>query len=367
MRLHRLIAVHIFGAVAGLFYMGAAWAAPIHDAIAAQDAARVKALLAQDPANANLADARGSRPLCLAAIAGNEAIADELIVAGADLNDGGTIPPLACAAYAGALDLMKKLLDKGVSATAMTAGKSTMMHFAAQGRVRTVTRLGDGKETYTYAPNMGAVALLLARGVPPGAADANGVTPLHFAAADGNPGIVTLLLAAKVPVDARSASGATPLHYASQRLERLVARDGDWRTFKMASNVESVRLLIAAGADVNAAMTDDLKMTPLMIAAAWGLGDVVRALLEAKADVSLKSADGKTALHFAAESVETLEIRQHGEGDQQQLQTVLPTDTIAALLKAGADPAARDNAGHTPADVVRNQEPEVVKLLKAGP
>ncbi len=27
---------------------------------------------------------------------------------------------------------------------------------------------------------------------------------------------------------------------------------------------------------------------------------------------------------------------------------------------------ARDNEGHTPADVVRNQEPEVVKLLKAG-
>ena len=357
----------VLGAALGLLIAHSASAAPIHDAVAAADVARVKALLTEDAANANLADAHGDRPLCVAAILGNEAISDALIAAGADLNNGGNLPPLDCAAYAGQLSLVKKLLDKGVSPLGLTREKSSALHFAAQGRVRTVTRQGDAKETYTYAPNTEVAAFLLARGVPPDAADSNGRTALHLAAANGNPGIVSLLLAAKVPVDARSGIGATPLHYASQRIERLVAKDGDWRTFRIHSNAEAARLLVAAGADVNAVTTDDKKMTPLMLAAAWGLGDVVRALLEAKADVKLASADGKTALHYAAESIETIEVRVQGDGGRQQVQTVLPTETIAALLKAGADPAARDSEGHTPADVVRNQEPEVVKLLKAGP
>ncbi len=321
MKLRCTLFFRLLGTALGLLLASSASAAPIHDAIAAEDTAQVKALLAKDPANANLADAQGVRPLCLAAIQGNEAIADALIAAGADIENGGSIPPVGCAAYAGQLSLVKKLLDKGASPLALTAGKTSALHFAAQGRLRTVTKQGGDKESYAYAANTAVAALLLARGVPPGAADGNGRTPLHLAAANANPGIVSLLLAAKVPVDPRSSVGATPLHYASQRIERLVAKEGAWRTFRIYSNAEAVRLLVAAGADVNAVTSDDKKMTPLMLAAAWGLGDVVRALLEAKADVKPKSADGKTALHYAAESIETIEIRVEGQGDNARQQS----------------------------------------------
>ena len=70
-------------------------------------------------------------------------------------------------------------------------------------------------------------------------------------------------------------------------------------------NPETARLLIAAGADVNAKAPTG--RTPLMLAASSYLrgespediADFIRVLIEAGADVSLKDENGKTALDFA--------------------------------------------------------------------
>jgi ankyrin repeat protein len=67
--------------------------------------------------------------------------------------------------------------------------------------------------------------------------------------------------------------------------------------------VDIVKLLLAAGADVNAASRkgDDLLrgMTPLMLAALEGSEDLIQLLLDKGADVNAKAPDGATALALA--------------------------------------------------------------------
>ncbi len=67
-----------------------------------------------------------------------------------------------------------------------------------------------------------------------------------------------------------------------------------------AGNADTVRTLLASpNVDVNG--TDDQGNTALIQAARLGHDEVVRALLVAKADVTVKNVEGKTALMLAAE------------------------------------------------------------------
>ncbi len=81
---------------------------------------------------------------------------------------------------------------------------------------------------------------------------------------------------ARVRPDSRDADGDTPLH--------VLVRRGDHH---------GVTLLIAAGADVNAA--GDMGETPLHVAVAEGDAAMVTALLAAGADPDLRSEFGETA------------------------------------------------------------------------
>ncbi|MBO4258599.1 ankyrin repeat domain-containing protein [Streptomyces griseorubiginosus] len=75
---------------------------------------------------------------------------------------------------------------------------------------------------------------LLAEGADPGAADAGGWTPLHFAAQAKVPAVVEVLLAAGAAVDAVDRHGITPL----------------WRAvFCSRGEGGTIRLLLEAGAD----------------------------------------------------------------------------------------------------------------------
>ena len=93
--------------------------------------------------------------------------------------------------------------------------------------------------------------------------------------------------------------------------------------------IDCVRLLLAAGADVHKCRTD-LRISPLYTAAEMGHAPCVQALVDARSDINNALAtDGRTCLYVAAANGHT--------------------NTVRALLKAGADlNKARTDTGATP-------------------
>jgi ankyrin repeat protein len=101
--------------------------------------------------------------------------------------------------------------------------------------------------------------------------------------------------------------------------------------------------LIKAGAAVNG--TDSMGATPLMHAAGYGKTPVIRKLLEHKADINAVDNNGDTALAWAARSN-------------------IDSGAIFELLKAKADPTARNNKGLSPLyQAAFNQNSDVLAIL----
>ncbi len=113
---------------------------------------------------------------------------------------------------------------------------------------------------------------------------------------------------------ARSGDGFTSLH--------LAAYFG---------GAETVRALLAAGADPDADAANPFGVRPLHSAASVGDRESVRALLEAGADPNVRQQGGYTPLHTAAHN------------DDAEL--------VRLLLAHGADQAVRTDDGQTAADM----------------
>jgi len=165
-------------------------------AAAAGDSARIKALLAQG-AQVNAADARGNGALLLATREGEVESVRLLLDAGAHVEGrGGVMPPLAAAALRGHLTTVRLLLrnradvnavgENGLSAL-MNAVKLNHLGVAqalleAGADKRVLDRAGDNLLVVAISQNQPAMlALLLAQGVAPDLADANGLTALYWA------------------------------------------------------------------------------------------------------------------------------------------------------------------------------------------
>src|SRR5215471_7294621 len=126
------------------------------------------------------------------------------------------------------------------------------------------------------------VALLAAASLTAGGAELT----LTDAVKAGNRDAVRAMLATpagKSAVKTTEADGTTPLHWAAR-----------------AEDLETARLLVGAGADVNAA--NRYGVTPLSLAAKMASGQMVRLLLEAGANPNATIRDGETILMAAARS-----------------------------------------------------------------
>ena len=152
---------------------------------------------------------------------------------------------------------------------------------------------------------------------------------LHVAVREDNLDKVRELIAAGADVQATAKNGATPLMFA--------AKNG---------NSEVVKLLLDSGANV--LTQDDYCWTPLLLAADSGSLEVVKLLLARGADVQTTDKDGRTALMKVAVS-----------GNPE---------VVKLLLARGADVQAKDERGETALlKAVAEGNPEVVnQLLDAG-
>jgi len=141
--------------------------------------------------------------------------------------------------------------------------------------------------------------LLLGAGADANAANDFGMTPLVEACTNADGAFVRALLKSGANPNTAIATGETPL-----------------MTCSRSGTVDGVRILIEYGAAVNAKEPKE-NQTALMWAAAERHPDVVKALIDAHADLKAHTKEGFTAIHFAAR-----------EGD---------LETVKVLLAAGVD------------------------------
>ena len=186
-------------------------------------------------------------------------------------------------------DLPRKMLDVHVWQILINGKKPTRLPGSQDDKivVETVAMKNVPLVEAVANNDLKAVTALLAQG-----ADAN---------VKSNVGVPVLLVAIRresAPiVEALLKSGADPnVRDVDTDLTPLLEAIG---------RVDIVKLLLAAGADVNAASRKEYDllrgMTPLMLAALDGSEDLVQLLLDKGADVNAKAPDGATALALAKE------------------------------------------------------------------
>jgi uncharacterized protein len=211
------------------------------------------------------------------------------------------------------------------------------------------------------------VAAAAAAQTPPGDSELRAYRGLHAAAAAGNVAEIEKLASAGGKLEDKDGNSRTPLHVAvfmgkrdaARTLLRLGANpnalDGqryDIITIaSVANDVAMLKLAIEGGASAKN-ITSPYDGTALIAAAHLGHPEVVRTLIAAGAPLDHVNNLGWTAL------IESIVL---GDGGKNH------TDTLEALVKAGADVNLPDRSGFTPLRLakVRGYN-EMAKILEAA-
>ena len=202
---------------------------------------------------------------------------------------------------------------------------------------------------------------------PPSPSELRAYAGLHAAAAKGDAAEIDRLIAAGQNVNAQDAHSRTPLHVAAhfghQAAAQALLKGGanpnaldaqkyDIVTIAAVTNdVPMLKLALAGGTNPKA-ITSPYNGTALIAAAHLGHAEVVRVLIAAGAPLDHVNNLGWTAL------MESIVL---GNGGKQH------TDTLEALVKAGANLNIADRQGVTPLGHARARGyREMVRILEAA-
>jgi len=260
------------------------------------------------------AEGDGTTALLWASYRDDLETADLLIRAGASINAANDLgaTPLWAASQNGGAALVRRLLKAGANPNlALLSGETPLMVASRAGSVDVVSQL-------------------LAAGARTDAHGTRGQTALMWAAAQKHPDVVKVLLAGGADVKARSATYTEVMAVSPHGLleyNRSIPHGNDTALLFAAriGDLESVKLLVAAGGDVNDA--DAWGVTATVVAAHSGFRDVVDFLLEKGADPNLAS-PGFTALHEAImrrDEKIAASLLAHGADPNAPLRTWTPT------------------------------------------
>jgi ankyrin repeat protein len=321
-------------------------------------------------------------------------------------------PALLDAARSGDRDTLRALLQKGASANAVEADGTTALHWASyRDDVEGAGLLIRAGAKVNAANDLGATPLwiasqngseamvrqLLAAKADPNIALLAGETPLMVASRAGKPLVVAQLLAKGANVNARGSRSQTALMWAvSQQhadvVKLLLAQGADVRARSdrwsqvmavpphgylpynkdipagnetalmfaaRVGDLDSARLLVAAGADVND--QDAWGISATSLAAHSGFRDLVEFFLEKGADPNA-AAPGFAPLHEAIMRRDDLMVSAlltHGADANAPLRTWTPTRRSARDFNF-----APELVGATPFWLAaRFSEPSVMRLL----
>jgi len=355
-------------------------------------------LLIRAGAKVSAANRDGATPLQLAALNGNAAMIEKLVKAGADPNaplsaSGDTA--LMLAARTGTTDAIKVLVETGANVNAKESwgGTTPLMSAVAErrpaavrmliergadvgarsnfvaaangrgfeGRTPSAPRPGQAVEEFAsgwltplmFAAREGdleSARLLVTAGADVNAIAADGKDALGLAVFNGNYELASFLVDNKSKVNQADTQGFTPLFWAVDRRNMETAPNFPWMV--TADPLPLVRKLLDAGANPNAVVdnTPRARMragsprivfaTPLMRAAFSGDLELVKLLLSKGADPNIRSKDYETMLEAAA-GLGFIQGYSKGKPSAERL------EVVKLLVGLGADVNAADDYGIT--------------------
>jgi ankyrin repeat protein len=289
---------------------------PLLEAIRDGDTTRVKAHLTK--ADLDARDQRGATPLMHAAAFGNVETLRILLDAGADVNARNRVDATALLWASGQPDKARLLIERGADVNIQSKQGRTPLMVAASRRGNAAIvalLLSKGAEVNARdrvrasALNLAALTgdvemmrLLLAKGADTKVADGIGRYSLIAAGVSHSPGAVQLLLQNGADVHASTSLPAGAVTRTPNNIKNGPPNNSRVTALHNAAAygpVESVRYLLAAGANVNA--RDSRNLSPLFFALAteYPSKEIVGTLIRAGADVNVPDSNGDTALDWA--------------------------------------------------------------------